>query len=102
MPMTGVDPLQEFLSSLAGDRKPIPLVATRIEVLIKGGLAIVTTERTFRNIENQSIEATMTFPVPVDAALVALRARIEGRTLNAIAQARAEARETYEGAIEKG
>jgi hypothetical protein len=102
MPMTGVDPLQEFLSSLAGERKPIPLVATRIDVLIKGGLAIVTTERTFRNIEKQSIEATMTFPVPVDATLVALRARIEGRTLNAIAQARAEARETYEGAIEKG
>jgi hypothetical protein len=49
MPMTGVDPLQEFLSSLAGERKPIPLVATRIDVLIKGGLAIVTTERTFRS-----------------------------------------------------
>jgi hypothetical protein len=37
MPMTGVDPLQEFLNSLAGNRKPIPLVATRIDVLIKGG-----------------------------------------------------------------
>jgi hypothetical protein len=102
MPMTGVDPLQEFLSSLAGDRKPIPLVATRIDVLIKGGLAIVTTVRTFRNTEKQSIEATMTFPVPVDATLCALSARVEGRTLNAISQARAEARDTYEGAIEKG
>jgi hypothetical protein len=102
MPMTGVDPLQEFLSSLAGDRKPIPLVATRIDVRIRGGLATVTTERTFRNSEKQSIEATMTFPVPVDATLCALRARIEGRTLHAIAQARGEARETYEGAIEKG
>jgi hypothetical protein len=102
MPMTGVDPLQEFLNSLAGDRKPIPLVATRIDVRIKGGLAVVTTERTFRNIEKQSIEATMTFPVPVDATLCALTARIAGRTLNAIAQARGEARETYEGAIDKG
>jgi len=43
------------------------------------------TERTFRNSEKQSIEATMTFPVPVDATLCALSARIEGRTLNAIA-----------------
>ena len=68
MPMTGVDPLQEFLSSLTGDRKPIPLVATRIDVLIRGGLATVTTERTFRNSEKQSIEATMTFPVRAQRA----------------------------------
>ena len=54
-------------------------------MLIRGGLATVTTERTFRNSEKQSIEATMTFPVPVDATLCALSARIEGRTLNAIA-----------------
>ena len=36
----------------------------------------------------QSIEATMTFPVPVDATLCSLTARIDGRTLRAVAQAR--------------
>jgi hypothetical protein len=102
MPTTIIDPLEQFLSSLAGDAEPIPLVATRIDVAIRGGLACVTTERTFRNSEKQSIEATMTFPVPVDATLCALTARIDGRALNAVAQVRREARESYEAAIDKG
>ena len=108
MPMTasivGNDPLARFLRAhaLGDDKHPIPLVATRIDVTIRGGLASVTSERTFRNSETRSIEATMTFPVPVDATLCSLTARIDGRTLNAVAQARDKARETYEEAIDKG
>jgi len=106
MPMTasivGNDPLARFLRDHAADKHPIPLTATRIDVSIEGGLAIVTTERSFRNSEKQSIEATVTFPVPVDATLCALSARIDGRTLNAVAQARVQARETYEDAVDKG
>ncbi len=41
--------------------RPVPLVATTFTVRIVGGLAVVTTERTFRNVEEQSIEATMSF-----------------------------------------
>ena len=100
--IVGNDPLARFLRDHAADKHPIPLTATRIDVTIRGGLAIVTTERTFRNSEKQSIEATMTFPVPVDATLCALTARIDGRTLNAVAQARVKARETYETAVEQG
>jgi hypothetical protein len=106
MPMTasivGNDPLARFLRDRAAGKHPIPLNATRIDVTIRGGLAIVTTERTFRNLEKQSIEATMTFPVPVDATLCSLTARIDGRTLQAVAQARAQARTTYEDAIDRG
>ena len=100
--IVGPDPLVPFLRAHTADKHPIPLVATRIDVTIRGGLARVTTERTFRNAEPQSIEATMTFPVPVDATLCALSARIDGRTLTAIAQARKEARETYESAVDQG
>ena len=106
MPMTastaGNDLLTRFLQSHAGAGYPIPLAATRIDVAIRGGLARVTTERTFRNTETKSIEATMTFPVPVDATLCSLNARIDGRTLQAVAQARKKARETYEDAVDKG
>jgi hypothetical protein len=100
--IVGPDPLVTFLQAHTADKHPVPLAATRIDVTIRGGLARVTTERTFRNDEEQSIEATMTFPVPVDATLCALSARIDGRTLTAVAQARQEARETYESAIEQG
>src|SRR5262245_11054990 len=100
--IVGPDPLVPFLRAHTADKHPIPLVATRIDVAIRGGLARITTERTFRNAEPQSIEATMTFPVPVDATLCALSARIDGRTLTAIAQVRKEARETYESAVDQG
>src|SRR6476661_565138 len=98
------DPIHRFLKAhaLDGSKRPIPLVATKIDVTIRGGLASVTSERIFRNHEDQSIEATMTFPVPADATLCALSARIDGRKLHAAAQARAKARETYEQAIAKG
>jgi hypothetical protein len=100
--IVGPDPLVTFLRAHTADKHPVPLVATRIDVTIRGALARVTSERTFRNDEQQSIEATMTFPVPVDAALCSLSARIDGRTLTAVAQARQEARETYERAVDQG
>jgi hypothetical protein len=101
---TSVDPLSGFLRRTAENHAlwPIPLVATRIDVSIQGGLAIVTTERTFRNRETRPIEAMLTFPVPVDANLCALVARVGKRTLNAVAQAQGRARQTYERAISEG
>jgi hypothetical protein len=104
MAAASIDPLAHFLDAILrrDGRKPVPLISTRIDVTIRGGLAFVTTERTFRNIEQKPIEATMTFPVPVDATLCALTANIDGRTLTAAARARNEARQTYETAIGEG
>jgi hypothetical protein len=62
----------------------------------------VAAVRTFRNDEEESIEATLTFPLPVHAVLYSLEACIAGRTLKAVARAKATARETYEDAIEAG
>jgi hypothetical protein len=83
-------------------RRPIPLVSTRFDVEIDGGLATVVTQRVFRNDEAESIEATITFPVPVHAVLFRLEARIDGRVVKAHAQRRNQAREAYEDAIERG
>src|ERR1700722_5084182 len=93
----GLDPLRRFFAT-----PPIPLIETAITVRIWGGLALVTTERLFRNSEPTSIEATITFPVPVHATLVRLTARIDGREVVAIAVEREAAREAYEGAIDEG
>jgi len=62
----------------------------------------VVTKRVFRNDETESIEATITFPVPVHAVLFGLEARIGGRLVTARAQRRTQAREAYEDAIERG
>jgi hypothetical protein len=103
-PQTRIDPLHAFIAGgfVAGTPRPVPLVATRFDVLIDGGLAVVTTSRTFRNAESQSIEATITFPVPVHATLFALKARIDDRVLDARAKRKDAAREDYEGALERG
>jgi hypothetical protein len=102
--LVGQDPLGQFrhLAKVRGTEQPIPLIATRFTVRILGTLALVTAERQFRNAEKQSIEATMTFPVPVHAALVGLSAQIGGRRLVAQTQRKAQARERYEAAIDDG
>src|ERR1019366_6393266 len=99
-----VDPLHSFMAGafVAGTQQPIPLVGTRFDVSINSGVATVSTKRTFRNCETQSIEATITFPVPVHAVLFSLEVRIEGRLLKACAQSNTQARDTYEEAIERG
>jgi len=99
-----IDPLGAFVAGAftVDAHRPIPLVSTRFDVEIDGGLATVVTQRVFRNDEAESIEATITFPVPVHAVLFGLEARIDGRVVKAHAQRRTLARETYEDAIERG
>jgi hypothetical protein len=85
-----------------GDALPMPLAATRIEVDIRAGLAVVTTTRTFRNREAQAIEAVMTFPIGFDTVVTSLSAVMGGRRLKAVAKSKSAARETYEDAIDRG
>ncbi|MFC7477066.1 VIT domain-containing protein [Dankookia sp. GCM10030260] len=103
-PPNETDPLAAWQAGAADRRsgRPIPLSATRIRVLLDGGLAVVRTERVFRNAESQSIEATLTFPVPVHATLFGLAARIDGRLLRGVAQRREAARTQYEAAVDRG
>jgi hypothetical protein len=102
--IAGHDPLGQYrhLAVLSGTRQPVPLSATRFSVRILGSLALVTAERQFRNTERRSIEATLTFPVPVHAALVSLSAQIGERRLLAQTRSKAQARESYEAAIDRG
>lgn len=99
-----LDPLAVFLRNTFNERglTPIPLISTDHDVIIASGLAVVTTHRLFKNVEPKNIEAVLTFPLPVLATLFELTAEVEGRKLRASAQARAEARRTYEDAIDRG
>ena len=85
-----------------GEPVQVPLVATKIDISIEAGLALVRTARTFCNAEDAPIEAVMTFPVGFDAVVTGLVATIDGRRLVGTAQEKAEARETYEEAIDEG
>lgn len=99
-----LDPLAVFLRNTFDERglTPIPLISTDHEVVIASGLAVITTHRLFKNVEPKNIEAVLTFPLPVLATLFELTAEVEGRKLRASAKPRAEARRTYEDAIDRG
>ncbi|MGE0716791.1 MAG: VIT domain-containing protein [Alphaproteobacteria bacterium] len=106
-PMTQhrTDPLAAFVAAAAavsGARHPVPLVATRFDVTLTAGLAVVTTERVFRNTETESIETTITFPLPIRAVLYRLEAVLDGRRLVARSQPQDAARGVYEDAVERG
>lgn len=98
------DPLAAYMvgACVGADGKPIPLADTEYTVKIEAGLAQVVTRRVFRNAEEQSIEATITFPVPLSAVLYRLSARIDGRLLVARATRKETAREMYEEAVDEG
>jgi hypothetical protein len=100
----GTDPVSQAIarSALMAGTRPVPLLSTSYDINIRGGLADVAAVRTFRNDEAHSIEATLTFPVPVHAVVYSLQACIAGRTLRAVARAKTVARQTYEEAIDKG
>mgnify|MGYP001225572863 CR=1 FL=1 len=102
MTLAAKDPLNRFRGGAYAGPRPVPLAATAIRVAVDGGIATVTTTRTFRNTEDRSIEATITFPVPVDAVMTGLTADIAGRVLTASAQPREAARATYEDAVTDG
>ena len=99
-----IDPIAALINrnrEYAGAR-PVALVAMDMDVTLRSGLAIVETKRTFRNDEKAAIEALLSLPVPVHAAFFGLTAKIDGRMLKGVAQARDEARETYEEAVSEG
>ena len=79
-----------------GEPVAVPLVATTLSVRVVSGLAFVRTTRSFRNAEENPIEAVLTFPVGFDAVVTGLAATIDGRRMIGVSKERAEARETYE------
>ena len=101
---SAIDPLGIFVSKHTRRQgsRPIPLISTHYDISIDGGFAVVEARRVFRNAEEASIEATLTFPVPVQAVLFSLEAENNGRKLKAKARRREEAREVYEGAVDEG
>lgn len=98
-----LDTLNDGITTFSnGERVPLPLITTDIKIQILAGAATVKTTRCFRNIEDNPIEAIMTFPVGFDAVATGLAATIDGRRMVGVAKGKTEARETYETALDEG
>ena len=103
--LPGDDPLHRFPTGafLRDTTIPVPLTGTRFAVTIRDGMAMVETERTFRNADHRSIEVTLTMPMPVRAVLYDIVVKNDGRTLRASCLPRNEAVGLYEkGGVTEG
>jgi Ca-activated chloride channel family protein len=79
-----------------------PLAHSRLEVSITDLVATYTLRHAFRNSGRKPLEVVYSFPLPLDAAFLGLRACIAGDTLQADVRPRAIAQRDYDDALADG
>ena len=89
-----------FLS--VSNKSTTPLVSTKLQVSITDLVAEHCLVHTFENLGKEAIEAVFSFPVPLDAAFLGMRATLGGETLEAEIQPQRQADRTYGDAIAQG
>lgn len=81
---------------------PTPLAATQLQLTIVDLLATLVLEQRYVNREQQPIEVSYTFALPLDATLLDVSVEIAGRRLRGQVQARVQAEMRYEEALAQG
>ena len=80
----------------------VALESVNVRARLHGLLSETKVTQTYRNLEEENIEAVYTFPLPLDAVLLELELTLNGRTLRGVVQAKTEAEARYEDAIDEG
>jgi Ca-activated chloride channel homolog len=81
---------------------PIPLKSTTFTGQLKGMMTCMTMEMLFENIEEKSIEAVYTFPVPDSAIFLGLTIEMAGQVYQTVVMERKEATNAYEESVTDG
>jgi Ca-activated chloride channel family protein len=89
-------------SASADTPTPLPMIASKIALDVRGPLVTASVAQTFRNDSDRVVEATYIFPLPADAAVSAMTIEIGSRHIHAQIARRAEAAQRYEDAIAAG
>lgn len=84
------------------DPSRTPLAQSSLDVVITDLLAEYELRHTFRNTDDQAIEAVYSFPIPLDAAFVSMQATLAGETLTAQVLPAQQANRQYDDAISDG
>ncbi len=90
------------LGALATSRGNLPLDTVDIHAAIAGTSASVELTQGFRNPFDVPLEATYVFPLPVRAAVTAMRMECAGHVVEAVLKERSRARADYDQAIAAG
>jgi len=90
------------LGALHTDRGNLPLDRLDVQAAISGLVARTTVTAEYVNAHDTPLEATYIFPLPDRAAVTGMTMTADGHTVEAELQERAQARQTYDRAIEAG
>jgi len=82
--------------------QPVALRGVTVRARLRGLMAEVQVEQSYRNAQATNIEAVYTFPLPLGAVLLGLEVEIAGRTLTGTALERKQAERDYEDAVTDG
>ncbi|MEW5852743.1 MAG: marine proteobacterial sortase target protein [Myxococcota bacterium] len=80
----------------------IPLEGTEVEIDVQGLVASTNVIQRFLNDSEQPVEAVYVFPLPHEAAVYEMEARIGSRLIKSVIKEKEEAKRTYEAAKAEG
>jgi Ca-activated chloride channel family protein len=91
-----------FRSPVTGRYERVPLRHTDVWIDVRGLVAAATVTQQYENDTGQPLEAVYVFPLPHEAAVYDMEARIGDRVIKSVIQEREEAKRTYEAARQEG
>ena len=93
----------EIFAELKSSGKVQPVFeGLKVEAELRETLAITSITQTYRNPGAKNIEAVYTFPLPLDAVLLAMEVTLGEKTLKGTVLAKKKAEQQYEDAITDG
>ena len=84
------------------DGRSLPLVAVRLAVEARGGIARLVLEQRFENPYAESLNVTYRMPLPADGAVSGYAFEIAGRVIIGVVDRKRQARERFEQALAEG
>ena len=93
-------PMTSAMTGSHGER--LALADVSIAAVLRDLLSEVTVSQTYRNDEKVNIEAVYTFPLPLDAVLLAFTVKIGERSLSGVVVEKTAAEAQYEEAVASG
>jgi Ca-activated chloride channel homolog len=91
-----------FRSPVSGRYELVPLRHTDVQIDVRGLVAAATVTQQYENTSDEPLEAVYVFPLPHDAAVYDMEARIGDRLIKSVIKEREEAKKTYEAARQAG
>jgi Ca-activated chloride channel family protein len=91
-----------FRSPVSRRYELVPLRHTDVQIDVRGLVAAATVTQQYENTSDQPLEAVYVFPLPHDAAVYDMEARIGDRLIRSVIKEREEAKRTYEAARQAG